>query len=246
MNENLIQLAESRRHLLANIAHELGTPVTIVKSYIQAVQEGLISKTDSFYIRMLGDKVHLLDRLIEDLFDLSKLEAGQLTLKLNEIKVNQLTEGLSKKLEINVIQNGRKFLQPDFNTNCLRSYHCIADKDRIDQVFSNLVWNAIKHTNKSNGTISFQAKVQEEANEVIYEVADNGSGISAEELPYIFERFYKATMKVSGNEVDGSGLGLAIVKEIVEVHGGRIWVESVLHEGSKFYVALPVQYKSLD
>ncbi|MUV38179.1 Histidine protein kinase DivJ [Lentibacillus sp. JNUCC-1] len=240
-NQGLLDMAKTRRMLLANIAHELGTPVTVIKGYMQAVQEGLMEEGDPRYLNMVDHKLKMLSRLIGDLSELSELEAGTLPLHREAINLNDWLEDIHIKHESYVTQENRIFsFKKVGNTALYKTYTCHIDIGRMDQMTSNLVWNAVKHTEPTEGTITMTVSLKEKTSEVILQLEDNGHGIHEEELPFIFERFYKAAHKSEEDIPDGSGLGLAIAKEIVQAHDGTIWAESQLGRGTTFFIALPI------
>ncbi len=241
INDDLIAMTESRRLLLANIAHELATPLTLIHSYVQALQAGVVLADDLHYQSLVYDKINVLNRLINDLADLSKLEAGQASLEFNMIRLDKWIMQLNQRHEFTVTQGGRKYIQDVKDEESLRQYTCLIDMERMDQVFSNLVQNAIRHTSLEDGEISISVALDEGNQEVVFKINDNGTGISEENLPYLFERFFKAEVAHSEERQQGTGLGLAIVKEIVTGHNGEIWVESKLHKGTTFYISLPIQ-----
>ncbi|MFD1926643.1 ATP-binding protein [Sporosarcina siberiensis] len=241
-NDDLIIMAKSRRELLANIAHELGTPVTLIHSYMQALHGGLVLSDDSHFRNFVYDKINVLNRLIDDLFDLSKLEAGQTSLNLEKLNLDRWLEQIYDKFEVDVLQS-KRFSERPKDTKMFKRYSCLIDIERMDQVFSNLVRNAVNHTSKKNGKISIHAELLEFENRVVIEVRDNGSGISKKSIPLIFGRFYKELVPLNEEKERGTGLGLAIVNEIVISHKGSISVESVVNEGSVFFISLPIQSK---
>lgn len=241
-NIDLKDMAKSRRELLANISHELGTPVTLIYGYVQAVQEGLIPSGESKYLEMVNSKVNILKRLVSDLSDLSSLEAGKSSLYIQEIELDRWLQKVYQRCELDVNQAGIKLDYPKVSSQfSFNNFICFIDIARMDQVFLNLIWNAYKYTTSKNGTIHMKHAIDRTNKEVIIQVQDHGEGISKEMLPHIFDRFYKAAP--SSVEEDGTGLGLAIVKEIIQGHQGRIWVDSELKIGTTFYIALPIQYK---
>lgn len=235
-NKNLQKIAESRRQLLANIAHELGTPVTLVHNYVQSVQKGLISPDDLRYRKFVKDKINVLNRLIDDLFDLSRLESGKVSLNLRMLQLSEWLEQLFNKCEFAISQENRRFEQLTTSA-AFKDYMCFFDQDRTDQLFSNLISNAIKNTEQNTGQITMDAKLLED-DRIMIKVQDNGVGIHEDDLPYIFERFYQKNSVT--REQFGTGLGLAIVKQIVQGHKGEIKVESKENEGTTFYVTLPI------
>ncbi len=169
--------------------------------------------------------------MVSELLELSRIESGKVPLKLQEVPPCQLIKAAYERL---VLQAQRE--QLTVTISCAEDLPLVlADPVRIEQVLVNLLHNAIKFT-ESGGTIDLQA--YRENNTVIFSVTDTGIGISDEDLPRIFERFYQVDGS-STRRFGGTGLGLAIAKEIVVAHQGRIWAESVLGEGSVFYVSLP-------
>lgn len=245
-NETLIEVAESRRNLLANVAHELGTPVTLIHSYIQSIQDGIVSREDEFYRRLVDDKINVLSRLIDDLFELSKLEAGSTSLNLKTRDLFDWLKLTRKKFEMDVQAYNRTF-EVDGLIFTENKYRCTIDQERMDQVFINIISNSVKNTAEEDGRISIKAELSKDEDYITISFKDNGKGISDDMLPYIFERFYKKKY-TSDEEFSGTGLGLAIVKEIVEGHNGVIWAESEKGVGSIFYISLPIEkvYESLE
>lgn len=235
-NENLQNIVEQRRQLLASIAHELGTPLTLIHHYIQSIQKGLIDIDDPHYSNLVTDKIRVLNRLIDDLFDLSLLESGKISLNTKEIHVYGWLEQIYYKSEFAVLQNKRTFSYERIPDE-LKNFKSYMDEERLDQLFSNLISNAIENTDKGKGEISMSAHIFDD-NQLLIEITDNGDGIAKEDLPYIFERFYrKKSVRI---EQFGSGLGLALVKQIIDGHKGSISVESKLNEWTTFYIVLPV------
>lgn len=240
-NETLMEVAKSRRNLLANIAHELGTPITLIHSYIQSIQDGIVSGDDLFYRELVDDKIKVLDRLIDDLSDLARLEEGSASLNKRPIDVYTWIEKTVKKIAIDVKAYERVFHASALDP-LLRSYYTIIDIDRMGQVFNNLISNAAKHTSEQTGTIRMNVQLNNDASEVIIAIQDNGKGINKLMLPYIFNRFYtKQYSDMNTTEHKGTGLGLAIVREIIHGHFGKVWVESELEKGSTFYFSLPIR-----
>jgi signal transduction histidine kinase len=192
---------------------------------------------DTFYA--IKEQTSLLTRLTSDLRDLSLAESGQLKLVLTPTDLSELVRRSAYQFEIKTREKGICTV-----TNLPEiSPKIIVDPARIKQVLDNLITNAIRHTPVGNITISLK-RVNRDADHkiikpsVILSVTDTGEGIAPEHLPHIFERFYRTDKSRTRGE-GGSGLGLALVKQLVRGHGGNVWVESKVGEGSKFYVSLP-------
>lgn len=239
-NHSLMEMAESRRNLLANIAHELGTPVMFLHSYIQALHGGLITEKEVHYRKSVDDKVSVLNRLIDDLADLSYLEAGQASLNLQLCDLFTWLERVYQKFSSDVQTYGRQ-AKLDILHLERGQYVCYLDVERMDQVFTNFLTNAVKHTDREKGIIQMATYINQAEGTVTIRIEDNGTGIDRQMLPHIFERFYQQLPDVSKKKLSGTGIGLAIVKEIVSGHHGKVWADSQGDNGSTFYVSLPIE-----
>jgi signal transduction histidine kinase len=246
-NNELARMEVSRRQLLSDISHELRTPITSIRGYMEAILEGVVTDPDkqSDMLRMVLAKTIGLNRLIQDLFELSKLESRRSNLLFRLVPIGQLVSQLSEKYEWDIKGAGLNFISNVSEEVSRQSMAVVVvDPERIDQVMTNLLFNAIRFTPRG-GTIelgfSFQASWQNsEGRDLLVTVRDTGAGISEEDLDHIFERFYRGKRPDGKATPKGSGLGLTIAKEIVEYHDGRIWVESSPGQGSVFYFSLPV------
>ncbi|MFC2008500.1 sensor histidine kinase [Chloroflexota bacterium] len=222
---------KGRRQLLADVVHELRTPLSIIQGNLEAWRDGVVKPTPDA-VGSVHDEAVALSRLITDLRDLSLAEAGQLNLALEETDVSQLVISVvtaaqerARTLDITLAV----YASEDDTT-------VMVDAGRVRQVIANLLDNALRHTPRGGRidvTIGAAAR-----GTVSITVADTGPGIAADDLPHIFEHFYKADRSRERSK-SGSGIGLAIVKQIVEAHGGRVGVESVEGHGSAFLVTLP-------
>ncbi len=244
-NEEISRMEASRKKLLSNISHELGTPLDVIQGYLKAMLDGVIASDYRKYITLMYDKTVYLDRIIEDLFELSRLEAGQLPFYYQSVDIIPHIRRLYEKYELDVKQSGLRFelelpeeLTKDGAEADLLPVATI-DPVRIEQVFTNFIVNAKKFT-PLNGTITVRAEILT-TGFVLIKVVDTGRGIAAEDLPYLFERFYKGSGPRQP-QTGGVGLGLSIAKEIIRSHGGTIGVESALGKGSAFWFTLPITY----
>lgn len=226
--ESLEKQESLRRQLTADVAHELRTPLATVQSHLEAILEGVWEPTKE-RLESCYDEMSRLGSLVSDLERLAKVESDNLKLNKTEVSLRELTDrvmgGFEKELK-------DKHLAAEITGSCSPVQ---ADRDRISQVLINLISNAVKYTSyggKINITLS------DGPDTVVFHIQDNGPGIPEEELPYIFERFYRAD-KSRNRNTGGSGIGLAIVKSIVLAHGGTIDVESRMNEGSIFIMTLP-------
>ncbi len=234
---------EARRQLNADIAHELRTPLTIIEGTVDGILDGVFI-ADKEHLNTIKGQTALLTRLISDLRDLSLIESGQLKL---EFQLVDLADLIHRK--ITQIDTAAREKSIRLNLNLPDGLPKVfADPTRMEQVLSNLLTNAVRHT-PQGGTIT--STVVNKAggiadrvsgHHLLVSVQDTGEGISTENLPHIFERFYRVDSARSRTE-GGIGLGLAIVKQIVEAHNGLVWAESNIGMGSTFYIALPVKEK---
>lgn len=236
-NEHLNRVENSRRELIANITHELGTPMTSIQGYMKALLDGVI-QPEKKYIQIIYDKIQMAERLVQDLFDLTKLEEGQTTFHMVDVIVEDLFEGHFVPFTWDVENQGVRFeLHPPEGPDDLLAIVRI-DPVRIRQVMSNLINNALNYT-AEGGEISISGYYEHER--LILSVTDTGKGIDPAVLPVIFDRFVKGAGP-RRNAKDGTGLGLAIAKEIVMHHGGVMTVRSELGKGSTFQFDLPVEF----
>jgi signal transduction histidine kinase len=230
MSADLARANRLRRQMTADIAHDLRTPLSIILGYTEALNDGKLPGTPEMYEAMHGEAQHL-QRLIDDLRTLSLADAGELPLTRVHIAPHALLERTASAYRVRAEQ-GEITLQvtavpdlPPLNV----------DPDRMAQVLKNLIDNALRHT-QSGGQITLAAEQDDSAVRLC--VRDNGAGIAPEDLPYVFERFYRGD-EARQQEDGASGLGLAIAKSLVEAHGGSIAVESVLGKGTSFTVSIP-------
>lgn len=241
-NESLQKVEKSRRRLLASVSHELNTPLTFIHGYIRAMMDGVVPKDDSSYLRAVYSDTQVMTQMIADLQELSRLESGQMEFVMKDMNIRSYLLQLYDE---------QKYFFKDKDLSCNyteivslpvnKPVFCSLDAIRIKQVFKNLIVNAQKFTS-SGGMISIEVEIPSIDNEreIKVNIIDTGIGIHQEDLPYVFERFYKVNDNQNPSK-RGSGLGLAISKEIIEYHGGRIGVFSKLNEGSTFFFTLPLK-----
>jgi two-component system OmpR family sensor kinase/two-component system sensor histidine kinase BaeS len=235
MVEELERADQRRRNLTADVAHELRTPLHVIQGNLEGILDGVYEPTE-VHVNATLDETRLLARLVEDLRTLSLAEAGQLPLHLETVDVGELladvrtsfsgqTEAAGIDLRVQVAEDA-----PDGGLTVT------GDVGRLDQVLGNLLSNAIRHT-PSGGEIALRAAPIQDG--VRIAVSDTGEGIPAEDLPYIFDRFWRGNRARTRGSGAGSGLGLAIARQLVRAHGGRIEVESAVGEGTTFTIELP-------
>ncbi|OAS88584.1 ATP-binding sensor histidine kinase [Metabacillus litoralis] len=233
-NKYLAQSEEIRRELLSNISHDLRAPIASIQGYMEAILDGLANteaKRDE-YIRNSISRIKGLNVLINDLFDLTQLESGNLSFNFDYVPADKLLENIKSKFLYEVTRKNL-YLQLELNEDMELFPLIEIDVERIGQVFANLITNAVKHTN--SGGIHLKLEIVEQ--NVIISCRDTGLGIAYEDLPYIFERNFT---KANHPSRKGHGLGLAICKEIIKHHNGEIWAESEIGKGTTIYIQLPV------
>ena len=231
MAVDLERLEQLRRNLVADVAHELRTPLSNIQGYVEAIRDGVM-KPDGATLDSLNEEAALLSRLVDELQELSLAEAGELKLVYQEEDVTELIRRAAVSWQPQVVAKGMS-LSVDLPDK-LPSVNI--DWQRINQVLHNLLENAVAHTGKG-GIITVAAA--ERGAWVEISVSDTGEGIPAQDLPNIFERFYRVD-RSRARATGGSGLGLTITKRLVEAHGGKIEAQSKLGRGSRFSFTIPV------
>jgi len=224
------RLERIKKEFVVNVTHELRTPLTAIKGFVETLEEEGDKKKKN-YLRIIKRNTERLTRIVEDLLSLTELEEKEFPLEREEVNLKELAENVFKIFEQEAKEKDLYLkLLADEKLPLVR-----ADSFRLEQMFVNLLDNALKYTEKGGVTVGLKSK----ESEVIIEVQDTGMGIAAEHLPRIFERFYTVD-KARSRKLGGSGLGLSIVKHIVLLHGGTIQVKSDLGAGTTFTVTLPV------
>ena len=223
-----------RREFIGNVSHELKTPLFTVQGYIETLLDGDLNdeKIREKYLKRAKKGVERLTYIIKDLDMITKLEVGELHLEKETFDIIDLIENVFESLEMKASKN---LISLTFNEKYQNPIWVKADKDRIQQVLSNLIVNSIKYgINKGTTELSVENLIM---NKVLIRVADNGEGINNDEIPRLFERFYRVD-KSGSREQGGSGLGLSIVKHILDAHNEKIYVESQIGIGSEFSFTL--------
>jgi signal transduction histidine kinase len=219
-----------RREVIGDMTHELRTPLTVVRGYLEELADGEIEASPEIY-RRLAKETRRLERLVNDLQELSKAEAGYLPINIQRVNLRPLLESLVEKFTDQLLEDGPVLLLQCPSVLPL----VLADIDRIEQVLVNLLGNAVHYTNAGSITI----RVGTEASLLGIAVIDTGIGIAPENLPHVFERFWRADQSRDRHS-GGTGIGLTISRRLIELQGGQIQVESELGVGSTFRFFLPL------
>ncbi len=224
---------QSQREFLANVSHELKTPLTSIQGFSQAILDGAVETPEALKqaAAVIYQESSRMFRLVMDLLSLARLEAGTADLQRTPLDLTALLHSIVEKFSIQA-QKGKVILNADLAPNLA----IIGDGDRLAQVFTNLVDNALKFT-PENGQVTVRASQQDGS--VIASVIDTGIGIDPKDQPRIFERFYQVDKSRKGGAGRGVGLGLAIAAQIITAHGGRIWINSQPGMGTTFTISIP-------
>lgn len=238
-----MQYEKDNKELISNISHDLKTPVTAIKGYIEGILDGVADTPEKQerYIRTIYAKTNDMQKLIEELFLYSKLDSNAVNYSFQKVNLNDYFEDCIE--EISVDLESKKIGLGFFNyvdKNCI----IIADPEQLKRVIINIVSNSAKYIDKPNGLINI--RLNDEPEFIQVEIEDNGQGISSEELPHIFERCYRTDASRNSAQ-GGSGLGLSIAKKIIEEHGGRIWATSKVGIGTTIaFVIRKYEEKKID
>lgn len=227
---------ENRKALIANISHDLKTPITSVSGYIEVILDGVVTSPEKInsYLKIVESNMNYMNKLIDDLFLFSKLDMQKLEFKFEVVKIKSFMSDLMEEFkftlgEENIIFNFHDKIEEEVLVNI--------DGKRIYQAIRNIIGNAVKYGVVDN--LNIQTELIKEDNFIKINIKDNGPGIEKDKLPHIFNRFYRVDMERT-KDLMSTGLGLAIAREMVEAHGGSIHVYSVLNEGSTFVIRLPI------
>jgi len=229
----LKELEKIRQDFVANVSHELRTPLTTIKGYTETLLDGALKEEVApQFLQVIQKHTDRLAKIVEDLLTLSKIESKEFLLKKEKLYLSELIDDV-----LDFVKEGAKKKKISIDAVHISSSFIIeGDRNILEQILINLLDNAIKY-GREGGKITISAN-QKDQKEIEVSVRDNGIGIPQEDLPRIFERFYRVD-KGRSQELGGTGLGLSIVKHLISAHGGRVWAESQLGEGSTFYFTLP-------
>ncbi len=227
------RLEAMRKEFVANVSHELRTPLTTIKSYAETLLDGALEEAEISrqFMSVINDEADRMTRLVNDLLELSRLDNKETKWNMKPIDVGTILKNVIKKMDVNIKRKGQTI-----KANIPEELpEVFADNDKIEQVFQNILSNAYKYT-PEGGTIYIDVEYAEKMVKVTFK--DTGVGIPKEDLPRIFERFYRVD-KTRSREMGGTGLGLSIAREIVQAHGGEISISSELGKGTSVIIQIP-------
>ncbi|MBP1907515.1 two-component system sensor histidine kinase ResE [Paenibacillus turicensis] len=238
-----VNLEKMRRDFVANVSHEIRTPLSMMQGYSEALIDGMATSPEESQelIQVIHDESLRMGRLVHDLLDLARMEAGHTEMVMAQVDLHELLERVYRKFLVRAKEAGLDLHLALASDDLILSK---ANEDRLEQVFTNLLDNAYRHSGDHTVvTIGAENIVRNQQPMIHAFIADQGMGIPPKDVPYIFERFYKADKARVRGVAGGTGLGLSIVKNIVDAHEGEITVESELNEGTVFHLFFPVESK---
>lgn len=232
--EEKLLLDKENKELISNISHDLKTPITAVKGYIEGIMDGVADTPEKMdrYLRTIYNKTTEMDRLINELTFYSKIDTNRIPYTFSKLNVEHYFGDCAEECGIELETKGIELVYANYVE---QNVMVIADGEQIRRVINNLIGNAVKYMDKEKGII--QIRVKDVGDFIQVEIEDNGKGIAAKELSRIFERFYRTDMSRNSSK-GGSGIGLSIVKKILEDHGGKVWATSRLGIGTIMYFVL--------
>ena len=233
-NEGKVEFDRQNRELISNISHDLKTPITAVKGYVEGLMDGVADTPEKVdrYIRTIYNKTNDMDRLINELSFYSKITTNRIPYAFDKVNVRGFFDDAADEIHDDLQAKGFAF---SYKNTVPGDTVVIADSEQLTRVLNNLIGNAIKYNDKNEKRIALNVALS--GGEVQVSVSDNGKGIAARDLASVFDRFYR-TDSSRNSSAGGSGIGLSIVKKIVEDHGGRVWASSREGEWTTMYFAL--------
>ena len=232
--EEKILMDKENKELISNISHDLKTPITAVKGYVEGIMDGVADTPEkmNLYVRTIYNKTNEMDHLINELTFYSKIDTNRIPYTFSKLNVEDYFSDCAEELGLEMETKGIELVYANYVE---KDVQVIADGEQIRRVIHNIVSNAIKYMEKPKGII--QLRVKDVGDFIQVEIEDNGKGIAAKDLPYIFDRFYRTDVSRNSSK-GGSGIGLSIVKKIMEDHGGKVWATSRLGIGTIMYFVL--------
>lgn len=232
--EEKILMDKENKELISNISHDLKTPITAVKGYVEGIMDGVADTPEKMdrYVRTIYNKTNEMDHLINELTFYSKIDTNRIPYTFSKLNVEDYFSNCAEELGLEMETRGIELVYANYVE---KGVQVIADGEQIRRVIHNIVSNAIKYMEKPRGII--QLRVKDVGDFIQVEIEDNGKGIAAKDLPYIFDRFYRTDVSRNSSK-GGSGIGLSIVKKIMEDHGGKVWATSRLGIGTIMYFVL--------
>lgn len=232
--EEKVQFDRENKELISNISHDLKTPITAVKGYVEGIMDGVADTPEKMdkYIRTIYNKANEMDRLINELTFYSKIDTNRIPYTFSKIYVSDYFNDCIEDISVELESRNVRLRYTNYVSD---SVIVIADAEQIKRVVNNIIGNSLKYMNRPNKTITI--RIQDVGDFIQVEIEDNGKGIDNKDLTNIFHRFYRTDASRNSSK-GGSGIGLSIVKKIMEDHGGKVWATSQLGEGTTMYFVL--------
>ncbi len=228
-----IQVENQNRELVSNISHDLKTPITSIKGYVEGIMDGVADTPEKMdkYIRTIYNKANDMDKLINELTVYSGIDTNRIPYHFHRINVGEYFGDCVEEVGMDLESKGVKL---DYSNLTPPDTHIIADPEQLKRVINNIISNSLKYKSRER-ECQIEIRILDDADSIRIEIEDNGNGISAKDLPNIFERFYRTDSSRNSSQ-GGSGIGLSIVKKIIEDHGGYIWATSKENEGTCMHI----------
>lgn len=232
--EGKIILDKENKELISNISHDLKTPITAVKGYVEGIMDGVADTPEKMdrYVKTIYNKTNEMDHLINELTFYSKIDTNRIPYTFSKLNVEDYFSDCAEEVGLELETRGIELVYANYVESGVQ---VIADGEQIRRVIHNLISNAIKYMDKPKGII--QIRIKDVGDFIQVEIEDNGKGIAAKDIVYIFDRFYRTDVSRNSSK-GGSGIGLSIVKKILEDHGGKVWATSRLGIGTIMYFVL--------
>ena len=232
--EEKVLMDKENKELISNISHDLKTPITAVKGYVEGIMDGVADTPEKMdrYVKTIYNKTNEMDHLINELTFYSKIDTNRIPYTFSKLNVEDYFSDCAEEVGLELETRGIELVYANYVESGIQ---VIADGEQIRRVIHNIISNAIKYMDKPKGII--QIRVKDVGDFIQVEIEDNGKGIAAKDLPSIFDRFYRTDVSRNSSK-GGSGIGLSIVKKILEDHGGKVWATSRLGIGTIMYFVL--------
>ena len=232
--EEKVLMDKENKELISNISHDLKTPITAVKGYVEGIMDGVADTPEKIdrYVKTIYNKTNEMDHLINELTFYSKIDTNRIPYTFSKLNVEDYFSDCAEEVGLELETRGIELVYANYVED---NVQVIADGEQIRRVIHNIISNAIKYMDKSKGII--QIRIKDVGDFIQVEIEDNGKGIAAKDLPSIFDRFYRTDVSRNSSK-GGSGIGLSIVKKILEDHGGKVWATSRLGIGTIMYFVL--------
>ena len=232
--EEKIILDKENKELISNISHDLKTPITAVKGYVEGIMDGVADTPEKMdrYVKTIYNKTNEMDHLINELTFYSKIDTNRIPYTFSKLNVEDYFSDCAEEVGLELETRGIELVYANYVESGVQ---VIADGEQIRRVIHNLISNAIKYMDKPKGIL--QIRIKDVGDFIQVEIEDNGKGIAAKDIVYIFDRFYRTDVSRNSSK-GGSGIGLSIVKKILEDHGGKVWATSRLGIGTIMYFVL--------